>query len=330
MSYFYCMKEKNDNELTSGPYLCPNCETYLKSTDAYCPNCGQKRMSHHDYSFRHMIQESFLDYFHLDSTFSRSLKPLLFNPGYLTNEYLSGRRAKYVQPFKMFLVVSLIYFLVLPLEMPKLLESKEVKKEPIPTVQENPNRITKGEPNEINLSMRDEDLNLEPTDTVKKFVEQFGMNVYIRYKYPDANFLERYLIKKALRIKLSETPFSEVIRHNASKLIFLLIPVAAFLFRLLYLKRRKLYFDHLIFSLHFHTALFLLFIFLLLLEILFTIPFYLVPLVVMVYLFMAMKRVYKQSFGKTLLKLLLFLIMYVIVALPLFFILLTTVSVAAY
>jgi len=57
-------------------------------------------------SFRHLIGDSFLDYFHFDSKFFRTILPLLFKPGWLTLEYMKGRRKSYVEPFKLFLVIS--------------------------------------------------------------------------------------------------------------------------------------------------------------------------------------------------------------------------------
>jgi hypothetical protein len=322
------MNTPSDHAAEKIPYLCLNCGTYMRSTDQFCPNCGQKRTEHHDTSVGHMIRESFLDYFHVDSALKNSLTPLLLKPGYLTEEYLRGKRAMYVQPFKMFLVISLVYFLFGSIEMPELLNPKKSK----PNNKESylGTKSQMESPNELKFSVKDEALLLDPPDTMRKFISKFGLNVYVRYKYPDAGPVERYLLKKAIKINLSEKSFSDVLRQNASKLIFFLLPVAALLFRFLNYKKRRYYFDHLIFSIHFHTVVFLLFILFHFLAILYEVPMLIQIGVILVYLFLAMRRFYGQSYLASTGKLFLFLLMYGAIGLPLFFILLTGLSVATY
>jgi len=104
---------KSSPHHTPGP--CLNCGTYLWSNDLFCPKCGQKRLEREDMSFTRMIGESFLDYFHFDSKFFKTIFPLIFKPGKLTLEYMKGKRKTYVEPFRLFLVISIIYFLLLPL-----------------------------------------------------------------------------------------------------------------------------------------------------------------------------------------------------------------------
>ena len=305
----------------SDPYICPNCSSYLRSTDTYCPSCGQKRMEKEDFSFRHLMQESFLDYFHIDSTFAKSILPLITKPGYLTVEYLKGKRASYVQPFKMFLVVSLVYFLLGSFEMPHLLQpSKEKINRAAPA----------SAPNDLKLTVKGNDALLEPTDSLRLKVRKYGLNVYVRYKYPTASAFSRYLIKKALKITLSEGSFYETMRHTSSRLIFLLIPVAALLFKLIYIKRKRLYYEHLIFSLHFHTVVFLLFIVFQLAAILYQVPMIFQLVLILLYLFLAMKKVYSQSGIRTFRNLIFFFLLYILIAFPLILILLTGVSLASY
>jgi hypothetical protein len=287
-------------------------------------------MGKEDFSIRHLFRESFLDYFHIDSAFHKSIVPLIFRPGYLTVEYLNGRRASYVQPFKMFLVVSLIYFLLGSIEMPQLLKPAEetVKKAETPWTIDSVNMTSN--PNELNLTIQDKKYEFGPPDTLRKYIRKYGLNVYVRYKYPTEGRFSRYLIKKVMLIKLAEKSFDEILRHNASKLIFLLIPVAALLFKLIYLKQKRLYYDHLIFSLHFHTVVFLLFIVFQLIAILYPVPMLVQVSLILLYLFFAMKRMYSQSIPGTFGKMLIFLLIYSSIALPLFLILLTGVSLATY
>ncbi len=48
--------------------------------------------------------------FNIDSRVFRSMFPLYFRPGYLTNEYFAGRRVRYVTPFRLFFFLCLTAF----------------------------------------------------------------------------------------------------------------------------------------------------------------------------------------------------------------------------
>ena len=88
---------------------CRNCTQPL--TGQYCANCGQ-RDKHRMISLLELFRDFIGDLFELDSRIWRSLIPLLFRPGLLTLEYLSGRRVRYTPPLRMYLVLSLVFFVV--------------------------------------------------------------------------------------------------------------------------------------------------------------------------------------------------------------------------
>src|ERR1700730_4948588 len=88
---------------------CLNCGTYVE--ERYCTHCGQENIEIKE-SFRHLISHFFSDLTHYDSKLFTTLKDLIFKPGYLTNEYLAGRRVNYLHPIRMYVFVSFLYFLV--------------------------------------------------------------------------------------------------------------------------------------------------------------------------------------------------------------------------
>src|SRR6266850_6634763 len=93
---------------TSSPATCANCGTNL--ADRYCAHCGQDAQA--TLSIRHFVGEFLEGMFHFDSTFWRTFRPLLVKPGFLTVEYLNGRRKSYAPPLRSYLVLSLLYFLI--------------------------------------------------------------------------------------------------------------------------------------------------------------------------------------------------------------------------
>ena len=90
--------------------LCTNCGTALLGP--YCSQCGQRHHDHPMHSFWHFVQEATEDLTHADSRLWRTLYALLLRPGLLTREFLDGRRARYLPPVRLYLVVSLLFFLV--------------------------------------------------------------------------------------------------------------------------------------------------------------------------------------------------------------------------
>lgn len=91
------------------PSNCANCHTPLLGPHCYA--CGQpvKGLVRH---FSHIIGDFFDTVFALDSRIVHTLWPLLAQPGFLTAEYLAGRRVRYVSPVRLFVFLCLIAFFV--------------------------------------------------------------------------------------------------------------------------------------------------------------------------------------------------------------------------
>lgn len=95
---------------------CPNCAKALRPGDHYCPGCGQAVVQRE--TLRGFVDQFLGDYFTFDSKLVRSMVPLITRPGFLTAEYLAGRRARYIPPLRMFIFLSIICFLVLGWRLP--------------------------------------------------------------------------------------------------------------------------------------------------------------------------------------------------------------------
>jgi len=90
---------------------CLNCSHPLDLSDVYCSYCGQinstKKLSLGDF-----FKEFFSSIVNYDSRLRYTLKDLLFKPGTITKNYVEGQRLKYANPFRFFLSVSILYFLL--------------------------------------------------------------------------------------------------------------------------------------------------------------------------------------------------------------------------
>jgi hypothetical protein len=89
--------------------VCRNCGTGLAGH--YCSNCGQAADVHVP-STRELIHEVVEGLTHSDSRIWSTLKCLFFQPGKLTQEFVAGRRAAYLPPFRLYLIVSVVFFLL--------------------------------------------------------------------------------------------------------------------------------------------------------------------------------------------------------------------------
>lgn len=90
-----------------GHARCANCDARLSGP--YCAQCGQ----HTRESARSMstlFHDAWHVLTHVDGRFWQTLRRLAFSPGFLTNEYFRERRASYIPPFRLYLVLSLVFF----------------------------------------------------------------------------------------------------------------------------------------------------------------------------------------------------------------------------
>ena len=88
--------------------LCKNCNSEL--VGLYCSECGQKNIE--SFTFSKLVKDFFDNIFSLDSRLFQTLKFLIIRPGFLTNEYWSGKRITYLPPFRLYLLTSILYFFI--------------------------------------------------------------------------------------------------------------------------------------------------------------------------------------------------------------------------
>lgn len=90
---------------------CLNCGHPLELSDRYCSFCSQLNTTK-NLSVKDFFGEFLSSVITYDSRFRYTLRDLLFKPGVITRNYVAGQRLKYANPFRFFLSVSIIYFLL--------------------------------------------------------------------------------------------------------------------------------------------------------------------------------------------------------------------------
>ena len=101
-------KGAGGGDLSGDP--CRNCGTVV--TGRYCGNCGQLAQTFHRPIWS-LASEVLGDFLSLDGRVMRTLPSLMLRPGRVTREYLMGKRQRFVPPFRLYLLTSFIYFLML-------------------------------------------------------------------------------------------------------------------------------------------------------------------------------------------------------------------------
>ncbi len=97
---------------------CLNCGVHVEGN--YCPNCGQK-FQPTKLPLGLFIKDAVETLFNIDSRWLRTLKDLFLKPGHVTNEYIEGKRAQFLPPLRVYLSISIVYFLLI-----QITDSKQV------------------------------------------------------------------------------------------------------------------------------------------------------------------------------------------------------------
>lgn len=90
--------------------VCLNCKAELYGR--YCHSCGQQNLEPKE-TVWHLVQHFFNDITHFDGSFFSTVKYLMRKPGFLSSEYIAGRRASYLNPIRMYVFTSAFFFIIL-------------------------------------------------------------------------------------------------------------------------------------------------------------------------------------------------------------------------
>ncbi|TXD65403.1 DUF3667 domain-containing protein [Polaribacter glomeratus] len=93
---------------------CLNCGHPFNGQEKFCPDCGQANKGN-EITFKSFIHEVFNGLFNFDAKFWTTIIPLLINPGKVSRDYVAGKRQRYTNPFRFYLTVSILFFLLIGL-----------------------------------------------------------------------------------------------------------------------------------------------------------------------------------------------------------------------
>jgi len=180
----------------------------------------------------HFISETVDVIYNFDSKVWRSIFPLLFKPGELTNEYIAGRRVRYLPPFRLYLILSILFFLVATI--PEDQEAIDISS----LISPPPNLV-------------------ESTE----FVPPIELTEVDCIDIPWKDFLGERIGARALNS--CQTAFSdngvsliESFLDNLPIMMFFCVPLLAVFMKGLYIFKKRKYVEHLMFLFHTHSFVF--------------------------------------------------------------------------
>ena len=332
----------------------------------YCPSCGQRKVDV-QVSVRTMMADVLEDQLFLDRRLPRTLSALLFKPGQLTVEHVNGRIARHIRPFRLYLVTSVMFFLLvsfLGLQMVRQATANEgeaggpggdaeqavvdslaanadvaeldsalaaLNEAVQDTALEGPARLGLEATREALLRRRADALqgaatdgdtaatppqtpegaappappDLDDGETVAELLWEEGDGPHVSFGIPAVDSALAGRVRRIGRMQPREAAeeLASTFLNYTPTMMFVLLPIFALVLKLLYIRRGRFYAEHFVFLLHVHSFVYILATAMLLLRNI--LPWWFEVGLggwILVYILLAMRRVYGQGWFRTGLK----------------------------
>ena len=275
----------------TGPPLthCENCGAELQGH--WCAKCGQPAIEYRR-SFRHVVADLLNEFLTWDSKFFTTIALLILKPWRLTNEFLAGKRVRYVNPLRLYLLASILFFFAVnygakgiridPTKFPEEKRAKvaaaiadkrgeieaELRKDNLTPeqrqkVQKALDYLTK--PSATTTPTPEETASPTPAPSASPTAESHQQSYGPVADRPFVVFdnaksttpFERWIEGRA-KEKMGEHGtkmglFISTLFSNLPYMMLCCIPLFALVLKLLYIRGRIFYIDHLIYALHIHS-----------------------------------------------------------------------------
>jgi hypothetical protein len=214
-------------------------------TNHYCSICGQETKLHVP-SAREFIHEFVTHYVAIEGKLWKTLRLLILKPGQLTRDFIEGRRQRYVNPLRLFLTFSILFFAVMKLTGTDILtlDSEATRGKVVTSVAQ--------VPGEVGDQVRRDfvrDFNAgNAAAQARNAQENEELELILRREYPA--FAARIDAFFKLDAHGKQVAVQQAFYRYAPYAMFLLMPVFALYLKLLYLGTGRYFGEHLLFALH--------------------------------------------------------------------------------
>jgi len=259
------------------PY-CENCGAPMAGP--FCAQCGQAAIDYRR-SFRHIIVDVLDSFLSWDSKFFATIGWLIARPWHLTNQFLAGRRVRYVHPLRLYLLVSILFFFVVnywaksihadpsklsaddradiaaelndpdipPAVKARIRSALDAKGRTPPEAQTSPSPQTAVTPQPSVIG--------SPSPSVTSPSPSGDFRPLVQFDKPPSDRFEMWLEQRA-KEKMGEhgskmALFIATLFNNLPYMMLCCIPLFALVLKVLYVRKRIFYIDHLVYALHIHS-----------------------------------------------------------------------------
>ena len=260
------------------PPLLPNCENCgAPMAGPFCAKCGQHAVDYRR-SFRYVVLDVLDSFLSWDSKFFATIGWLIARPWHLTNEFLAGRRVRYVHPLRVYLLASILFFFVVnywaksihadpsklsaedraeiaadpdipPAVKAKIQRALDAKGLTQPEVQMSPSP-------EATVAPQPSAIASPPLPSASPSPSgDYGP--MMQFDKPPSDPFEKWLEQRA-KEKMGEhgskmALFIATLFSNLPYMMLCCIPLFALVLKVLYVRKRVFYIDHLVYALHIHS-----------------------------------------------------------------------------
>ncbi len=318
----------NDLTLVEQPeeqaaHECLNCAAPLKGL--YCHNCGQPDR-HFIRFFPKVLWDMVNEAFDFDSKVFRTLLPLLFSPARLTMEYIAGRRARYVNPLRLYIISSVLFFITITFlgDGIKIDTDNHGDHNGIVITDGTENKPDTGaekttSPKNKSASEDHEQLDITLDNGKEWHPETNPATFGDTFSEETTKEINHFLwpMAKKLEKAINDDPsvLIDEFLNTIPQMMFILLPLFALLLKLTYIYKKHYYMEHLILALHSHSFIFITLLIIILLDIIgdkvepdtwlmssITISKVLLSIWIPINLYLSQKKLYAQGYFLTTIK----------------------------
>ena len=247
---------------------CLNCGFSLGKFDRFCARCGQKN-SKKKLNLSDLSREFLSSLFAYDSRVQHTFKAIFTSPGKIAKEYIAGKRVKYVNPFRFFIFIAVVFFLLvswlIPYEdMYQNNSDDQIDKEQVKKVQSSVT-IDSIQNKENFLKEKDTIQGSSDTDAIYTYFKKNKVRTFeqaISETNLEDKFLDWIKYKFLFGASMVEEKPADFVRFLLPKLpffIFFFLPIFTLLSKLFYIRRNFTYTEHLVFNFYQQSIFFMLF-----------------------------------------------------------------------